>query len=362
MIDLGLGNPDLRLLPLELIGYSAEAYFSGGDARPLQYGLEQGNGVFRGALAAFLAKAYGVPVDAELLLITAGASSALDLICTLFTRPGDLIIVEEPTYYLALRIFADHGLQPIPIPMDSEGLRVDLLDHKLSETRPKFIYTVPTFQNPSGRTLSAARRAQLVAWAQQRELFVLADEVYHLLPYGQSPPQPLAAFTAQHAQVISIGSFSKILAPGLRLGWVQAHASVIKRLASCGLLDSGGGMNPLMSALIHKLIASGGLAENIAALHAEYDSRRLALDAALHESLPAAQYELPQGGFFFWVRLPGVDTAALRPKAQRSLVDIRPGPLFSSQLGLGEYMRLSFSHYTARELEQGVQRLAKCCA
>ena len=359
-IDLGMGNPDLDLLPLELLRQAAETLFAAGDRRSLQYGLEQGNGYFRCALAEFLTRAYGTNVDPGLLFVTAGASSALDLLCTLYTRPGDMIFVEEPSYFLALRIFEDHGLRVVPIPMDNDGMDLDMLGEKLAEFRPKFIYIIPTFQNPSGLTLSQARREKLVEWAQCYNFLVVADEVYHFLPYTQTPPQAFAAFADDVEQVISVNSFSKILAPGLRLGWIQAHGAVIERLAGSGLLDSGGGMNPFMSALVRGVIESGGLEKNIASLRMEYAGRLKALDAALRQHLPAVKYTLPQGGFFFWVNLPGVDVAVLRRKARGFKVDLRQGALFSSRMGKQDFMRLSFCFYGPKAIEEGVKRLRDC--
>jgi DNA-binding transcriptional MocR family regulator len=359
-IDLGLGNPDLGLLPLELLQQSSEVYFTAGDRRPLQYGAEQGNGYFRRALADFLTMAFGTQVDPSLLFVTAGASSALDILCTLYTQPGDIIFVEEPSYFLALRIFEDHGLRVVPIPMDDDGLRLDALDEKLNEFTPKFIYIIPTFQNPSGLTLSQARREKLIERAQQYNFLVVADEVYHFLPYTQTPPQAFAAFTDDVEQIISINSFSKILAPGLRLGWVQAHEDVIDRLAGCGLLDSGGGMNPFASAIVRGVIESSDLEKNIANLRMEYASRLNALDAALHQYLPAVEYNLPKGGFFFWVHLPEVNAAELRRKAHGFKVDFRQGALFSSQMGKQDYIRLGFCYYAPQALEEGVKRLKEC--
>ena len=359
-IDLGMGNPDYDLLPMELLHQSAEAYFTTSDPRYLQYGVEQGDGYFRRALANFLTTAYGTRVDPDLLFVTAGASSALDLLCTLYTRPGDLIFVEEPSYFLALRIFEDHGLRLVPIPMDDEGLCLDALDEKLAELRPKFIYTIPTFQNPSGRTLSQARREKLVEKAQQHNFLVVADEAYHFLPYTQAPPGSFAVYTEDVEQIISVNSFSKILAPGLRLGWIQAHGAVNDRLAGSGLLESGGGMNPYTSALVRGLIESGGLEENIYSLRREYSLRLDAMEAALHQHLPSAVYKLPQGGFFFWVQLPGVDGTELRREAQEYIVDFRQGMLFSSQRGMQDYIRLSFCFYGPEAIEEGVKRLRDC--
>jgi DNA-binding transcriptional MocR family regulator len=359
-IDLGIGNPDLDLLPLDLLHQAAESYFAAADRRSLQYGAERGDGYFRTTLASFLAQAYGSPVDPNLLFVTAGASAALDLLCTLYTRPGDIIFVEEPTYFLALRIFADHGLKVVPIPMDADGLSINALDEQLARTIPDFIYTIPTFQNPSGLTLSQARREQLVERAQQHNFLIVADEVYHFLPYTQTPPSPFAGFTEQVEQLISINSFSKILAPGLRLGWIQAHAEVIDRLAGSGLLDSGGGMNPFTSALVRRVIELGGLERNISNLRIEYANRLNILDAALRQHLPEVEYVLPQGGFFFWVRLRGSDTAQLRPAAQDYRVDFRPGALFSSQQGQQDYIRLGFCYYDPKNIEEGVKRLRDC--
>ena len=357
LIDLGMGNPDTRLLPVESIRRSAEEYFAGGDPRPLQYGTEQGDGYFRAALADFLTTAYGVPVGPEQLFITAGASSALDLLCTHYTRSGDVVFVEEPTYFLALRVFDDHGLRVVPLPMDEDGLRSDALDEALRHYRPKFLYTVPTFQNPSGRTLSQTRRETLVEIAQRQNFFLVADEVYHLLPYTQTPPKPFAAYAKDAAHVFSINSFSKILAPGLRLGWIQVHDRVIQRLAGSGLLDSGGGLAPFTSALLRDLIESGGLAENIARLRWEYARRRDVMEGALRQYLPQAEYHQPQGGFFFWARLPGENTGELRPTAQEHQVDFRPGTLFSANQGMREYMRLCFAYYQPDKLKEGVKQL-----
>jgi DNA-binding transcriptional MocR family regulator len=358
-IDLGSGNPDPALFPLDLLQKAAESYFAAGDLRTLQYGAEAGNGDFLAELAGFLSGAYRQPVEPGSLFATTGASAALDLLCTLCTRAGDVIFVEEPSYFLALRIFADHGLRVIAIPMDRQGLQVDRVAELLKEYKPKFVYTIPTFHNPASLTLSQARREQLVRLAEQHGFLLIADEVYHFLPYTVVPPQPFAVFTRDLEQVVSVQSFSKILAPGLRLGWIQAHEKAIRRLAGCGLLDSGGGMNPFTSAIVRYLLESGDLARNIAALRKAYRLRLAALTAALDRHLPEAAYSMPQGGFFAWVRLPGVDTVGLRQAAQQAQVDFRPGALFSSQGGLKEYLRLSCSYYNPQEIERGVARLAE---
>jgi DNA-binding transcriptional MocR family regulator len=360
-IDLGRGDPQFALLPLDLLRDAAQSCLSQPEPAILQYGTVQGDGYFRTALADFLSARYGFPVSYESLFVTAGISSALDLTCTLFTRPGDTIFVEEPSYFFALRIFADHGLRVVSIRTDEAGLDLTDLARALQESRPKFLYLIPTFQNPSGHTLPQERREQLLALAEQHNFLILADEVYQFLGYTQKPPQSFAAYLdSEH--VISLGSFSKILAPGLRLGWLQSHPKIIERFANSGLLDSGGGMNPFTSAIVRGVIESGGLDRNIAKLVDVYGRRVQAMDASLRRHLPQAEFVTPHGGYFFWVRLPEVDAQELQKQAQGQDVGLRPGILFSSQNGLRDYFRLSISFYEESEIEEGIIRLKKCLA
>ena len=360
LIDLGSGNPDPALYPFDDLKTAADRYFAISDPRTLQYGAEQGNGLFLQVLSNFLTLHYGFKVEPRNLFATTGASSALDLLCTLFTRPGDTVFVEEPSYFLALRIFADHGLRVMSLPMDENGLQVESIEESIMAHKPKFIYTVPTFHNPASLTLSRQRREHLVRISQKHNTLIFADEVYHFLSYTQAPPPPFASYSNEIEQVISINSFSKILAPGLRMGWIQAHENMIRKLTRCGLLDSGGGMNPFTSAILQPYIEAGDLDGNIAALKMTYSTRLQAMTAALNQYLPGAEYHPPQGGFFVWIHLPGVDASALRPQARGSGVDFRPGPLFSSQDRLKEYLRLSFSYYDPEKIKEGVVRLGRC--
>ncbi len=357
-IDLGSGNPSIDLLPMEMISRAADRYFSASDRRTLQYGAEQGNGLFLAALTDFLSSEYGFSVAADNLLATTGASSALDLLCTLFTKPGDAIIVEEPTYFLALRIFTDHHLKVHSVPLDREGLNVYALEELLAEVQPKFVYTIPTFHNPASRTLSAERRQRLVSLAQEHDFLVIADEVYQLLAYNEQPPQPLAVFTDRSEQVVSINSFSKILAPGLRLGWIQAHPNMISHLVKCGLLDSGGGLNPFTSAIIYYLIESGDLTENLRKLRNVYQLRLKTMVSALDRYLPEVEYQQPQGGYYFWVRIPERNTVRIRELIHKRKIDFRPGTLFSSQNGLNDYIRLSISYHEPDQITTGIKILA----
>lgn len=361
VIDLGLGNPPLSLLPLDLIRESAQGTLAQGDTSFLQYGVEQGDGYFRAALANFLTDGYGFPVQAENLLVTTGISNALDLLCSYFTKAGDTIFVEEPSYFLALRIFADHGLNVVSVETDEEGLIPASLEEKLAGSRPRFLYLIPTFQNPTGHTLTQDRRDQIVKLAEKHDFFIAADEVYQLLNYSnEKPPKSFGAYIdSEH--VVSLGSFSKIMAPGLRLGWMQANAKIIQRFVLSGLMDSGGGLNPFTSAILRGIVESGGLEKNIGRLKSVYRDRIRAMDEALRRHIPEAEYVLPSGGYFFWLKFPGsMDLGALRKGASAFHVDFRQGELFSSRGGLKNYMRLCFVMYEAHQIEEGIKRLMQC--
>jgi 2-aminoadipate transaminase len=360
MIDFGVGQPSPGLLPLELLRKAVENALSRNDASFLAYGAEQGNGYFRKALAGFLEEPYKMQVDPDALFITAGASQGLDLICTLFTRPGDTIFVEEPSYFLALRIFADHGLKIVGLPMDEEGLIVEALEEKLFQRTPSFVYTIPTFHNPSSLTLSAARREHLVRLSRKHNFVIIADEVYHLLAYTAAPPPPLANYTAA-GPVISLGSFSKIMAPGLRLGWIQAGEELLARLTGCGLLDSGGGLNPFTSAVIRSAIELGLQRDQLTTFQDTYRRRKIALSSALRENLPTSvRFTEPDGGFFIWLCFPeDIDTKKVLSDAKHHNTGYLPGIRFSSREGLKNYARLSFSYFEIPELEEGVRRLSR---
>ena len=358
VIELALGHPSPALLPLGLLRKAAEGPLGGADPSLLQYGAEAGGAGLRRALASFLSGQYGAPVDPEELFVSNGVSQALDLICTLFTAPGDCVFVEEPTYFLALRIFADHGLRVVGLPTDSQGLIPEALSEELRRERPAFLYTVPTYQNPSGASLSEPRRGELLELAREHGFLVVADEVYHPLSYGSPPPRAFAC-SASKAGVLSLGSFSKILAPGLRLGWVQGPGELLRRLAGCGLLDSGGGLNPFTSGIVASALEEGLVLEHLGGLRREYGARARALAAALGGLLPGgSEVSAPQGGFFVWLALPeGTDSRRLLQRALGAGVSFVPGTRFSTRGHFGDHLRLSFSYYDADLLAEGVRRL-----
>ena len=360
VIDFGAGQPSLHLLPLESLREAAASRLGDDGTGYLAYGAMPGDGYFRQVLADYLGEHYQVRVDFDNLFVTGGASQGLDLICTLFSRPGDTIFVEEPSYFLALRIFADHGLNIVSLPMDDQGLIIEALEQKLSQHSPAFLYTIPTFHNPSSVTLTAERRDQLMQLSQQHDLIIVADEVYQLLTYAAAPPPPLAIHI-EDSPVISLGSFSKIMAPGLRLGWIQTGTKMINRLSDCGLVDSGGSLNHFTSGVMRSAIELGLLEKQLTHLKSVYRQRKIALSNALRELLPdSVRFVEPEGGFFIWLEFADrIDTVKMLAAARQHKVGFLPGIKFSGQNGLNNYARLSFAYFDVPELEEGARRLAK---
>ena len=360
MIHLGIGQPGSDLLPVKGLERAAALALHTDDPFFLNYGSEQGNENFLESLAKFLSSHYPEPVSPEQLFITNGNSQALDLVCTLFTRPGDTILVEEPSFFLAFKIFADHGLNLVSVPMDEHGLIVREVREKLKTLNPAFLYTVPSYHNPAGVTLSNQRRRELAEICSENQLLIVADEVYHFLNYTGEPVLPMGSL-CQDCPLVSLGSFSKILAPGLRLGWVHARPDLIKRLYRSGLVLSGSGLSPFASQIVNSFMALGFLDANIEKLKQVYTQRRDFLCRLLKETLPEqARFLIPGGGYFVWVRLPDpVDASALRKIALEFQVNYFAGKLFSSQKGLNNYIRLCFAYYPEQDLARGIDRLAK---
>ena len=360
MIDLGVGIPDPALLPLSALAQASDHRLNHDNPSILQYGKEQGNGYFRRTLSRFLSTGYQSITDPENLFITTGATSGIDLFCACFTKPGDTVIVEEPTYFLALRLFADRQLNVIGLPTDMDGMDMDALEKKVSESPPAFVYIVPTFHNPSGATLTAERRKRLLQLSHKYNFYVLADEVYHLLSYTLVPPPPMGNLS-MGSKIISVGSFSKILAPGLRLGWIQADSNIIKQLSRMALLQSGGGMNPFTSAIVQSMIELDLLQKHLDRLIPIYKRRAAILAENVDQYLPdVITFEAPRGGFFLWVRLPeGLDAKKLRHASIPHQVNFQPGVNFSASGELNNFIRLCFVYYDSDKLREGAKRLGK---
>ncbi|MCX7708062.1 MAG: PLP-dependent aminotransferase family protein [Anaerolineae bacterium] len=360
--ELSWGHPDPALLPVADLARAADLALRQAGPVALAYGAEQGPGRLLEPLAEWLSRRENNPIKPEQLFITGGVSQGLDLLCTLLTRPGDTVLVQEPVYHLALRIFADHGLRLIGVASDEDGLCTEAvavaLDRLAAEgRRASFLYTVPTWCNPTGLSLSEARRRALAALAEQHGLLILEDDVYRELWYDA--PSPAALQSLAPAMVIRLGSFSKILAPGLRVGWLVAPPELVTRCMRSGLLDSGGGVSHFAAHVVAAYLELGLLDRHIAQLRTAYRSRRDALMAALAQYLPDhCRWQRPGGGFFAWVQLPaGFDSAALLPDAEAAGVSYVPGSRFFVTGDGVQSLRLAFSLLPVEALEEGIRRL-----
>ena len=370
LVDLGIGQPQDAILPVEVLSAALAGTAAAGRPHPLQYGIEPGDGDLRVAISDYLEPYYGMCPDPASAFVTNGNSQAIDHVVGTLTSPGDVVLVEEATYFLALQIFRDHHVRVEPVAVDGDGLVPDALEEAVRRHRPALLYTVPAYQNPTGATLPEERREQVVALCAEHGTLVVADEVYHLLSYPESfpdkasaMPPPMAAWAASGV-VLSLGTFSKILAPGLRLGWVHTSPALAQRLADRGSVVSGGGLNPLVSAVVAGALADGSAAGYLTRLRRILGERAVATDAALREHLPVdVTWDVPGGGYFYWLRLPDdVDPAALRAAARREGVDFRPGPLFSVTGGEADRIRLSFAYWDVDALVGAVAALGRAFA
>lgn len=357
-INLGIGQPSADLLPVRLLQQASDAFFKDADPLELNYGTIEGDPRFLSALAGFLSEAYSVNVTDSELFTSAGNSQGLDLAALTFARPGDTVFVEEPSYFLAFKILRDRGLNVVGIPIDDEGLSIAALSNALQSQTPAFLYTIPSFHNPGGQSTSAARRAEIVKLAEAHDFLVVADEVYQLLHYFDAPAPAFGTLTDSE-RVISLGSFSKILAPAMRLGWIQTSPGLRHRLSTNGLVNSSGSVNHFGSHVVRNAIELGLLQRHIEQLRQTFRRRVEAMDAALHEHFDGiAEWTRPDGGYFFWLRFAdSVDTADWRDKARKLETGFQPGSVFSSTGQLKNFMRLSFAHYDADDIREGVARL-----
>lgn len=352
LIDLTTGHPDPDLLPVDLFrSLSLES-------QNLAYGQQAGSDQFRQTLSKWLTEDYGLPVNADELLVTNGASNALDMICSLLSQPGATVLVEDPCYFIALKLFKARGFNVVALPMDDEGIELQALEQAIEQYNPAFIYTIPCFHNPTGITQSHHRRQALVKLVAEKQCVLVADEVYQSLYFDQKPPAPLASYD-RNAPVLSIGSFSKILAPGMRLGWIQGSGELLHRLTNSALLFSGGGLAPVTSALVGSLIVRGEFQSNLAHLRQTYAARSEVLyDGLVSTFGDQIQLKKPDGGYFLWVSfVDGRDVASKRDQARALGVNYLPGNLCSASGQFRSSMRLCFAWYPQPQLITACDRL-----
>jgi DNA-binding transcriptional MocR family regulator len=361
--EFGFGQPDPDLLPIAEMRRAPAAAFDLFGTDLLAYGAPEGPWPLLEWIQSRTRQIEGLEVGFDESVGTGGNSDAIDQVCTLFTKPGDLVLVESPTYHLGLRILKDHGLELRAIPTDEDGLRVDLLDATLRALhkegrRARLLYTIPTFHNPTGANLSAARRRDLLALAEQHDLLILEDDVYRELAYDDAAPPSLFSM-ASRGRVMRMGSFAKSLAPGLRLGWIHCSAEQAHRFADGGLRDSGGTPSYAVGMMVAALCRSGDFERHVGRLKATYRERRDALSAALSKALPdGCSFATPAGGYFIWVRLPQrVDTNRLLAQAEAHGVSFIPGERLSADGGGRHCLRLAFSLMKPDQLAEGAARL-----
>ncbi len=357
-ISMATGMPDPRMYPWAAF----QEHLGKGNMAMADLGhiATEGYGPLREALAARDA-ADGEAAGAENVAVVAGSQQGLYLLAKVFLNPGDYVIVESPTYLGALQIFQAAGARLLTLPAMGP-LQLDLLEDYLIRYRPKLMYVLPTFQNPSGRVMPLAERQALLALAARHRLAVIEDDPYSDLFYDQEPPPPLRALD-QHGGVIYLRTFSKTIFPGLRVGWVVAPEAVINRLAQeKQYVDLHS--NNLAQWLLHRFLAAGELDSHLAAVRREYRQRRDATAHALRRYAgDGLSYAVPSGGFYFWCRLTGrATTRTLLPEAAREGVSVVPGEAFYPGTEGDKEFRLCYATNDAAGLQEGVRRLARAVA
>ncbi len=336
----------------------AGALADGAVARSLQYSTTEGDPLLRSAIAARLT-ARGLPTRAEDLLITSGSQQALTLVATVLLEPGDRVLVEEPSYLAALQCFAVARAIAVPIPCDDEGLDPAALDELVAEHRPKLVYTVPTFSNPTGRTLPLTRRHELAAAASRAGMWIVEDDPYGELRYAGRTLPAVASLPEAQDRTLALSTLSKIAAPGLRIGWVRAPRMLLPSLTIAKQAAD------LHSSTVDQAAAARWLTESdvdahVGRLRAAYGARRDALLDGLAAALPPGSFHnRPDGGMFVWVRLPdGWDAGELLARALAHDVAYVPGAPFFSGPPDRATLRLCFTTYPSDQIRQGLERLA----
>jgi 2-aminoadipate transaminase len=363
IISLAGGLPDTSTFPSEDFAALMARVAVDASAKALQYGPTEGLEEVKECIAQVM-EAEGMEVETSDLLVTSGGQQVIDLVCKTLIDPGDVVIAEAPTYPGAVPVFVSYQADVVQIEMDDHGMRMDVLRAELErldrEGRvPKFIYTVPSFQNPAGVTMALERRRELVQLAKQRELLVLEDNPYGLLRYeGEALPTLYALDGGEF--VIYLGTFSKILSPGIRLGWAAAPAPVLEKLNL-----AKGGVDLCSSTLSQQFVATYFAERDwrayLRSLTALYRRRRDVMLGALAEHFPhEASWTHPGGGLFIWARLPDyIDTTDLLARALRENVAFVPGRAAYLDGRGGSEMRLNFSGVGDDDIREGVRRIGE---
>jgi len=361
IISFAGGLPAPELFPVENVLRATERVLSEGGAAALQYSPTEGYAPLREAFAAESRKR-GIACSAEDILITTGSQQPLDLAGKVFLDAGDCVLTESPTYMAAIQAFQTYEVRFATVPTDEHGLIPEELPALIERERPKFLYTIPSFQNPTGRTLTAQRRKTLYSIAASYGLIVLEDDPYGCLRYAGERILPIKALDSDGI-VIYLSTVSKIIAPGLRIGWVVATEEIRRKLTiakqAADLHTSS-----LDQRIVHRYLKDFDSEAHIERIRQAYGERYSIMDARLRETMPPGfTWTHPEGGMFLWVTCPeGVNTNELMHAAMARKVLFVPGQDFFPDTSGVRYMRLNFSNASPEMIREGIGRLAEVCA
>ncbi len=365
VISFAGGLPDIPSLPGELLLRAARSVIDREQKEALEYGGTFGAFPLREAIAARSSKIEGVPVAVDQVIVSSGSAHAIGLVCETLLDPGDVVLVESPSFPGSMRTIRSFGAEMVAIPMDDFGMRVDVLESELRKLadqgkRAKFLYCIPTHQNPAGSTLPLDRREKVIELARQHRIFILEDDAYGELWFETPPPPSLFALSGgDHA--IKVSSFSKILATGLRMGWTMGPAALVSRMAG---VRSDMGTSPFMGRVIAETIKNGDLDRHIERLRTIYKKKLDRMEDALGRYCAQhASYRRPDGGFFLWLQLDQVvETGAVQQAAAARNVMIGQGPQFFADGRATNHIRLAFSYVAMEDIEEGIHRLGDAIA
>ncbi len=366
IISFGGGMPDPSLFPLELVEEVAVEVLRTEGKKALQYGPTEGDIVLREEIARWHNENEGVNISVDQILITTASQQGLDLVSKIFVDPGDGLILGYPTYLGGLQAFNLYGASFYGVPLDNQGMKIDALHGQLDKMKslweiPKFIYIVPDFQNPAGVTMPEDRRRKALELAEKYDTFILADTPYRELRYsGKSPPN-FFLLNPEMDRVVSLFTFSKILFPGFRLGYVIANKEIIDKLV---MAKQGTDLcTPTFTqAIVRRIIQKDMLKSHIQKLVSVYSKKLDAMLTALHKYMPkldGLRWTVPNGGLFLWLDLPmGIDAGKMFERAIANNVAYVVGSAFHYDGGRRNTMRLNFSFPTLDEIEEGIKRLS----
>jgi 2-aminoadipate transaminase len=366
-IALLLGHPDPATLFTPELQQAMQRFISSPQyTMALQYGPEQGTSSLINFLVEKINRDQGLSIASGNLMVAAGSTHAVDMLVRLYARPGGAMLVEAPTYVDALHIFRDHQIDLYSIPMDDDGLIPAELERQVAKLHasgqnPGILYTIPNFHNPTGRTLTEARRLEIIELAHKYGFLIVEDDVYRDISFEGSVPASLYAL-ANGEQAVSIGSFSKTLAPGLRLGWLLGSEEVIQNCVNCGTTQMGGGANPFVANIVAEYCRSGDFERHIAHVQPLYKMRCDAALAALEKYMPSnVKWTHPAGGFFIWLDLPdNVFAQEVKHQALQEGVLVAAGNGFFVNTADGAHnLRLAFSCASLNDIDQGICILAQ---